>query len=195
MNAFKIILTLILSGFILNTFSDSLKVYIEYEYLPKTSDGKITIKLYKDGDKYKLWRKLSDSPDETAVKSTYIDINANSVVRIIEKDGVKKGMKSTWDNSYSVLVLEYLILFRGLLEGGSFEYFTKETGSEVILGKKCIVYESGLALIGATTKYYLWNDIMLKADAPDYTISAVQINETPMFSDDEFTVPPDVEWK
>jgi hypothetical protein len=104
MNAFKIILTLILSGFILNTFSDSLKVYIEYEYLPKTSDGKITIKLYKDGDKYKLWRKLSDSPDETAVKSTYIDINANSVVRIIEKDGVKKGMKSTWDNSYSVLV-------------------------------------------------------------------------------------------
>lgn len=175
-------------------YSDTLKLLIEYENTTVSTAKIMTVKLYKAGDKYKLVRKLSDSPSETGTVTTYVDINENSVITVTEKDGVKKGTKSAWSDDYSALVIQYKVLFRGIPKGKSEKTFTKRTGSEYVNGKECEVYESGLSFLGAGTKYYMWNDVMLKSEAPDNVVSIVSMDENPLFSGGEFTVPADVNW-
>lgn len=186
-----VILVIFIAGSI---YADVQKLYVEYEYTPKNSANKMMIKLYKEGDKYKLWRKLSDSPGETGTVTTYIDVPAGVVISVTEKDGMKKGLKSAWDDDYFALMMEYHILFRGVPKGKSFKNFTKSAGTETFEGRDCEVYESGLSFIGASTKYYMWNNVMLKSSAPDYSVTASQINEDPVFTPDEFTVPADISW-
>ncbi len=175
-----------------NIYADAAKVYIEYEHT--SSSRTVKIKLYKDGDKYKLVKPLSDSPGETGIVTTYIDVMGNSVITVTEKGGVKKGIKAGWSDDYFALVMQYHVLFRGVPEGKSFKSFTKQAGTETISGKECNVYQSGITILGASTKYYMWESIMLKASAPDYTTNATNIDENPVFSVDEFSVPGDVNW-
>ena len=175
-----------------NIYADIQKVYIEYEYTDKSTSNKISFKLYKDGDKYKLIRKLSNSPGESGTVTGYIDVQAGTVISVAEKIGVKKGLKSAWDDDYFALIMEYNILFRGIPKGKSFKNYTKASGTETVNGRECDIYESGLSFLGAGTKYYMWNDIMLKAAAPDYTTAATNIDENPVFSESEFIPPADV---
>jgi hypothetical protein len=194
MKLFKNILLVLAVLISFNIYADSLKVIIDYEFSDKSLVNKMAIKLYKDGDLYKLVRKLSNSPGETGVVTTYIDVTGNSVVTVTEKDGVKKGIKSGWSDDYSALVMQYHVLFRGIPSGKSFKNFSKSAGSETVSGKECDVYEVGISLLGAVTKYYMWNSIMLRSTAPDYSVNATGIDENPLFAADELTVPGDVEW-
>jgi hypothetical protein len=192
MKSSKIILFAVFFVFAVSAYADPAKVYIEYEH---TSSSKtVKIKLYKDGDKYKLVKPLSDSPGETGIVTTYIDVIGNSVISVTEKDGVKKGIKAGWSDDYFALVMQYHVLFRGVPEGKSFKSFTKQAGTETIDAKECEVYQSGITILGASTKYYMWEGIMLKAAAPDYTTNASDIDENPLFNTDEFTMPSDVDW-
>lgn len=188
---FIFILALFISGSI---YSDTQKLLIEYEFVPK-SGNKMTIRLYKDGERFKLIRKLSDSPNETGTVTTYIDVAGNSVISVTEKDGKKKALKSAWDDDYTGLVVSNKILFRGIPKGKSEKTYTKGAGSHTVNGRDCTTYDSGLSFLGASTKYYMWNDdIMLKSEAADNTVTAVTVDEDPIFSADEFTVPADVEY-
>lgn len=187
---FIILLAVLLSAHI---NADTQKLMVEYEYAPK-SGNKMMIKLYKDGERYKLVRKLSDSPTETGIVTTYIDVTGNSVITVTEKDGKKKGLKAAWDDDYSGLVILNKILFRGIPKGKSEKTYTKRAGTETVNGKECDVYESGLSFLGVAVKYYMWDGTMLKSEAPDNTVSAVVLDEDPIFAPDEFNVPPDVDW-
>lgn len=192
MRTFKNIFFFFLFVCAVNIYSDPVKVYIEYEHTSKSSKNKMVFKLYKDGDKYKLVRKLSDSPTETGIVTTYIDIANSSVISVTEKDGVKKGLKSAWDNDYTVLFIQYPVFFRGMPTGKSSKLYTKLDGTETVNGKECDVYQTPINILGASTKYFMWNNIMLKSAAPDNLTVAATINENPVFSDSEFAVPGDV---
>jgi hypothetical protein len=187
-----VILLVLLSGSY--AFADAVKLYIQYENTSTSGANKMNVKLYKEGERYKLVRALSDSPGETGNVTTYIDVAENSVITVTEKNGVKKGTKSAWSDDYSGLVIQYKVLFRGIPKGKSEKTFTKRTGTESVNGKECDVYESGLSFLGASTKYYMWNDVMLKSEAPDNLMSAVTIDEDPVFMSDEFVPPADVDW-
>ena len=175
-------------------FADPVKVYIEYEFSNNSTQNKMIIKLYKDGDNYKLVRKLSDSPSETGIVTTYVDITANSVISVTEKDGVKKGIKAAWDDDYFGLIMQYPVLFRGIPKGKSFKNYIKSAGTESVNGRDCDIYESGLSVLGAGTKYYMWDNIMLRSIAPGSKTESTNIDENPVFSEAEFSVPLDVEF-
>ena len=177
-----------------SVYADPVKVYIEYEHSNKISANKMTFKLYKDGDKYKLVRKLSDSPAETGIVTTYIDITAGTLVSVTEKDGVKKGLKAAWDDDYSALVIQYPVLFKGIPSGKAFKSYKRNDGTETVNGRECNVYQSPISILGAGTKYYMWDGIMLKSTAPGTETISTVINEDPVFTTDEFTVPADVQF-
>ncbi|HMQ79701.1 MAG TPA: hypothetical protein PKE39_11225 [Ignavibacteria bacterium] len=177
-----------------SVYADPVKVYIEYEHSNKNSANKMVFKLYKDGDKYKLVRKLSDSPDETGIVTTYIDITERTVVSVTEKDGVKKGLRSAWDDDYVSLFLQYPVFFRGIPPGKAYMSYKKVEGTETVNGKDCDVYQGPVSILQQSSKYYLWDRIMLRSTAPGYETVSTLINEDPAFTADEFTVPADVQF-
>ena len=177
-----------------SVYSDPVKVYIEYEHTNKNSANKMIFKLYKDGDKYKLVRKLSDSPDETGVVTTYIDVTAGTVVSVTEKDGVKKGLKTVWVDDYSLLGIQFPVFFRGIPPGKAYMSYKKTDATETVNGKVCDIYQGPIDILMQSSKYYLWDRIMLKSTAPGYETISTVINEDPVFTADEFTVPADVQF-
>lgn len=194
MKSLKYFLLIFVLSFSANLFADTQKLVVEYEFVPKLGNA-MTIKLYKDGDRFKLVRKLSDTPGETGTVTTYIDVAGNSVVTVTEKGGKKKALKSAWDDDYTGLVVSNKILFRGIPKGKSEKLYSKGAGMHRVMERDCSSYDSGISFLGASTTYYMWNDdIMLKSEAADNTVTAVMVDEDPIFSSDEFTVPADVEW-
>lgn len=194
MKTFKNIFFTLLFICAVSVYADPVKVYIEYEHTNKSSANKMIFKLYKDGDKYKLVRKLSDSPTETGIVTTYIDITAGSLISVTEKDGVKKGLKSAWDDDYTVLFIQYPVFFRGMPTGKSAKMYTRLDGTETVNGKECSVYQTPINILGVSTKYYMWDGIMLQSKGPGSETISTNINENPEFSADEFTVPADVQF-
>lgn len=176
----------------ISAFADTSKVYIEYNHFDKATKKNLVVKLYKDDNKYKLVRKLSDSPTETGVVTAYVDIDAASVITVTEKDGSKKGLKTAWDNNYWGLFIEFPVLFRGIPESKGLSKLTKLADTETINGRVCDIYQSALTILGASAKYYMWGSIMLKSVSPNNTTEAELVDENPVFAPDEFTVPGDV---
>lgn len=179
-------------GSTLSIIADTSKVYVEYEHSDKSTQNKLSVKLYKDGNKYKLTRKLSNSPSENGIVTAYIDIDAGSVITVTKKDGVKKGVKAACDDYYWGLFIEFPVLFRGIPESKGLSNLTKQTETETINGRICDVYKSNMTILGASTKYYMWGNIMLKSVSPGSTTESGLVDDNPVFSPDEFTVPEDV---
>lgn len=175
-----------------NSFADTSKVYIEYKHTDQSTQKNLDLKLFKEGNKYKVVRKMSDSPAETGIVTAYVDIDAGSVVTVTEKDGSKKGVKSAWDENYWGLFMEFPVLFRGIPEGKGLSKLTKRAETETINGRVCDIYQSAMTILGASTKHYMWGNIMLKSVSPGSSTEAGLVEENPVFSSDEFTVPPDV---
>ena len=194
MNPSKLLLYVIFFVCAVSVYADPVKVYVEYEHLNNSSANKMTFKLYKDGDKYKLVRKLSDSPTETGIVTAYIDVTAGTLVSVTEKDGVKKGLKAAWDDDYSALLIQYPVLFKGIPSGKAFKNYKRIDGTETVNGRECNVYQSPISILGAGTKYYMWDGVMLKSTAPGTETISTVINEDPAFTADEFTVPADVQF-
>lgn len=190
----KIVFSLIFICFSLSTYADPVKVYIEYEHTAKNSSNKMIFKLYKDGDKYKLVRNLSDSPTETGTVTAYIDITDRTVISVTEKDGVKKGLRSAWDDDYVALYLQYPVFFRGIPPGKAYMSYKKVEGTEIVNGKECDIYQGPVNILLQSTKFYLWDRIMLKSTSPGSETISTLINEDPAFTADEFTVPADVQF-
>ena len=176
----------------ISTFADTSKVYVEYQHSDKSTQKNLDIKLFKDGSKYKLVRKLSDSPSETSIVTAYIDIDASSVITVTEKDGTKKGLKAAWNDNYWGVFIEFPVLFRGIPESKGLSKLTKLADTETINGRVCDIYQSALTILGASAKYYMWGNIMLKSVSPNNTTEAELVDENPVFAPDEFTVPSDV---
>ncbi|NOS83660.1 MAG: hypothetical protein HOP31_00840 [Ignavibacteria bacterium] len=194
MKSLKIILFAVFVVCAVSVYADPVKVYIEYEHSNKSSTNKMIFKLYKDGDKYKLVRKLSDSPTETGIVTTYIDVTAGTLISVTEKDGIKKGLKSAWDDDYSVLFIQFPVFFRGMPTGKSSKSYTRLDGTETVNGRECTVYQSPVNILLQSTKYYMWDGIMLQSKGPGSETISTNINEDPAFTADEFTVPADVEF-
>lgn len=194
MNPSRLLLYVVFFVCAVSVYADPVKVYVEYEHSNKSSANKMIFKLYKDGDKYKLVRKLSDSPTETGIVTTYIDITAGSLISVTEKDGVKKGLKAAWDDDYSALVIQFPVLFRGIPPGKVFKGYKRIDGTETVSGKECDVYQGPVNILLQSTKYYMWDGIMLKSTAPGSETIAAAINEDPGFTADDFTVPADVQF-
>jgi len=192
MRTLKTLVLLCFLGASISTFADTSKVYIEYKHSVNSSQNKLNIKLYKDGNKYKLVRKLSDSPTETGIVTAYIDIDAASVITVTEKDGTKRGVKAEWDDNYWGLYMEFPVLFRGIPDGKGLSKLTKLTETETINGRVCDIYQSAMTILGASTKYYMWGGIMLKSVSPGSSTEAEVVDENPVYAADEFTVPADV---
>ena len=178
----------------ISSYADPVKVYIEYEHTNKNSVNKMVFKLYKDGDKYKLVRNLSDSPRETGVVTTYIDVTAGSVVSVTEKNGLKKGLNTVWSDDYTLLNIQFPVFFRGIPHGKAYMSYKKTDVTETVNGKECDVYQGPIDILQQSSKYYLWDRIMLKSTAPGYETISTLINEDPAFTADEFTVPADVQF-
>ena len=179
-------------GITISTIADTSKVYIEYKHSDKSAQNNLALKLYKDGSKYKLTRKLSNSPSETGIVTAYIDIDAGTVISVTEKDGNKKGVKAAWDDNYWGLFMEFPVLFRGIPEGKGLSKLSKLTDTETINGRVCDIYQSAMTILGASTKYYMWGNIMLMSVAPGSSTEPEMVDENPVFAADEFSVPPDV---
>ncbi len=192
MGNLKTLVLICFLGISISTFADTSKVYIEYEHSDKSAQNKLAIKLYKDGNKYKLTRKLSNSPTETGIVTAYIDIDAASVITVTEKDGTKRGVKAAWDDNYWGLFMEFPVLFRGIPEGKGLSKLTKLTDTETINGRVCDIYQSAMTILGASNKYYMWSNIMLKSVSPGNSTIAELVDENPIFAADEFIVPSDV---
>lgn len=192
MRDLKTLVLICFLGVSISTFADTSKVYVEYQHSDKSTQKNLTIKLFKDGSKYKLVRKLSDSPSETGIVTAYIDIDASSVITVTEKDGTKKGVKAAWDDNYWGLFMEFPVLFRGIPDGKGLSKLTKLTDTETINGRVCDIYQSAMTILGASTKYYMWGGIMLKSVSPGNTTEAELVDENPIFAADEFIVPADV---
>lgn len=194
MKSLKFILFAVFINCAVSVYADPVKVYIEYEHTNKSSANKMIFKLYKDGDKYKLVRKLSDSPAETGIVTTYIDITAGTLISVTEKDGVKKGLKAGWDDDYSSLVIQFPVLFKGIPPGKAFKGYKRIDGTETVNGKECDIYQGPVNILMQSTKYYMWDGIMLKSTSPGSETVSTVINEDPAFTADEFTVPADVQF-
>jgi hypothetical protein len=194
MKTSKIFFLVFMIFFAVSTYADPDKVYIEYEHTGKNSANKMIFKLYKDGDKYKLVRNRSDSQTETGIVTTYIDIANRSVVSVTEKDGIKKGLKTVWDDDYVTLFIQYPIFFRGIPPGKAYMSYKKVDGTETVNGKVCDIYQGPIDILLQSSKYYMWDRIMLKSTAPGYETIATTINDDPAFTADEFTVPADVQF-
>ncbi|HWA05706.1 MAG TPA: hypothetical protein VG961_04090 [Ignavibacteria bacterium] len=180
--------------FAFNVYADPAKVYVEYEHTSKNSSNKMIFKLYKDGDKYKLVRNLSDSPSETGIVTTYIDVTAGTVISVTEKDGVKKGLKTAWVDDYTLLGLQFPVFFRGIPPGKAYMSYKKTDDTETVNGKICDIYQGPVNILLQSSKYYMWDRIMLKFTAPGYETISTTLNEDPDFTADEFTVPADVQF-
>lgn len=191
----KLLFVFILYFFTAPLAADTLKCIIEYTNTTSGSPHNMNIKMYKNGTRFKLVRMLSTNPDERGIVTTVLDVSTKRVISITEKDGKKKGVRTNFDeDKYFDLILEYKILFNGVPKGKSFKNFTKKTGTELFMNKECEVYESGISFLGISTKYFMWNNIMLKEESPGSSTTAVSIEESPVFNENEFGVPADVEW-
>ena len=101
-------------------------------------------------------------------------------------------MKAAWDDNYWGLFMEFPVLFRGIPDGKGLSKLTKLTDTETINGRMCDIYQSAMTILGASSKYYMWDNIMLRSVSPGNTTEAELVDENPIFAADEFIVPADV---
>lgn len=160
---------------------------IKIEFKNETFGGNVsTIMFYKNDKLVKLYRSENGKSF-----TTIIDYSAGRYYDIAEDKG-KTGNKYN-TIKYSIISGMWHILFNGPNEiVGSWE---RLPGQQSIAGIMCDVYDSGKPSAGNTKmQYFFYGDIMLKMDKLGHKIDAVTVDESPLFSEDEFTIPADVNW-
>ena len=160
---------------------------IKIEYKNETLGGNTsTIILSKKDNLVKLYRSENGKSF-----TTIIDYSANMYYDIAEDKG-KTGNKYSSIN-YTAITGMWHILFNGLNE--TLRNWERLPAHQIVAGKMCDVYDSGKPSVGnAKMQYMFYGDIMLKMDKLGHLIEAVSVDESPFFSDDEFTVSSDVNW-
>lgn len=160
---------------------------IRIEYKNETLGGNVsTIIFCKKDNLVKLYRSENGKSF-----TTLIDYSANRYYDIAEDKG-KTGNKYSSVN-YKIITGMWHILFNGLNE--TVRSWERLPAQQMVSGKMCDVYDSGKPSVGnAKMQYFFYGDIMLKMDKPGHLIEAVSVDESPVFADDEFTVPSDVNW-
>jgi hypothetical protein len=190
-NKMKIILALII--FVMMSFqaAKSQSVFpngnykIEYKNEVAGKDP-YTIMLYKKDSVYKLVR-----TENNKSFITIIDYSAGKYYDIfIDKN--KTGNKYNKIN-YNIITAMWHIIFNGITT--ELKTYQKLSDKQTVLGKECDVYDSGkLSVMNSTSQYFFFGDSMLKMEKPGHVIEAVSIDENPVFTDDEFKIPDDINW-
>ncbi len=183
--------------FIKPSFADDLKCSITYEFFEKTGENRKTIKLNKDGSKYKLvLKEKAGTPDEKTT-TAYIYQDQAMVYTVIDSRGIKIGTKQALETM--LVGMQWGIYFLNFPKASDFTSVTSSGGSETIISKDCTIKE--LRADPLVTKYYFWNDIMLRKTVNDgvsgyntVTEQATSIDENPVFSPGEFDYPQDVQY-
>ncbi len=160
---------------------------IKIEYKNETLGGNnSTIILCKKDNLVKLYRS-----ENGRSFTTIIDYSENRYFDIAEDKG-KTGNKYSAVN-YTAITGMWHILYNSLNE--TVRTWQLQPEKQSVAGKMCDVYDSGKPSVGnAKMQYMFYGDIMLKMDKLGHLIEAVSVDESPVFSEDEFTVPADVNW-
>jgi len=183
--------------FIKPAFADELKCSVTYEFFEKAGENKKIIKLYKDGSKYKLILKEKAETADEKTTTAYIYLDQAMVYTVIDSKGIKIGSKHELEIMF--VGMQWGIYFLNFTKASDFTSVTGSGGSETILSKECTVRE--IRADPLVTKYYFWNNIMLKKTVYDGTSSyntvteqATLIDENPVFGAAEFDYPQDVQY-
>lgn len=160
---------------------------IKIEYKNETLGGNVsTMILYKKDNMIKLYRNENGKSF-----TTLIDYSANRYYDFAEDKG-RTGNKYNSVN-YTAITGMWHILFNGLNE--TVKSWERSPVQQMAAGKMCDVYDSGKPSEGkAKMQYFFYGNIMLKMEKLGHIIEAVSVDETPVFAEDEFTVPADVNW-
>lgn len=160
---------------------------IKIEFKNETLGGNVsTLMFYKKDNLVKLYRSENGKSF-----TTIIDYTAGRYYDIAE-DNRKTGNKYS-TIKYSIIAGMWHILFNGPNE--TVRSWERLPGQQTVAGKMCDVYDSGKLSVGnAKMQYFFYGDIMLKMDKLGHSIEAVSVDESPVFSEDEFTIPSDVNW-
>lgn len=175
---------LILTGAV---FSQIAPGSIKIEFKNETMDGIVTtIMFYKKDNLVKLYRSENGKSF-----TTIIDYSDGRYYDIAEDKGKTGNKYSTI--KYSIIAGMWHILFNGPNE--TVRSWERLPGQHSFAGKMCDVYDSGKPSVdNAKMQYFFYGEIMLKMDKLGHKIDAVTVDESPLFSEDEFTVPADVNW-
>lgn len=174
---------------------DSLKCTIDYEFFEKSGENRKTIKLNKDGANYKLVLKENEGKPNEMTTTSYIYLDSGVVYTVSETGAIKMGSKRGLETMY--VGMYWGIYFLNFPKAEDFTSITTRAGSEIILSKECMIYDAMVP--GGGTRYYFWNDIMLRkvltVDAAIVvTLQATNINESPVFGPGEFDLPAGVQY-
>lgn len=160
-------------------------LYIEYRN--ETAGDKIdTIKLYKKGNMFKLYRS-----GKHGAFMTLIDYSINEYCDL----GIDK--RTTGNRygkiNYDMICSMWKIIFNGLTP--LVKQYTKLPDKQAVLLKECDVYDSGkLSFMNSTIQYLFYGDLMLKMEKPGNVVEAIVYDENPLFKEDEFSIPENVQW-
>ena len=180
------ILVITLFVFASSVYSQIAPGSIKIEYKNDILGMVTTLTLYKKDNLVKLYRS-----ENGRSFTTIIDYNENKYYDIAE-DNKKTGNKYNSIN-YTAITGMWHILFNGLNE--TIRSWERLPAQQTVAGKLCDVYDSGKPSVGgAKMQYFFYGDIMLKMDKLGNKIEAVSVDDAPVFTDDEFNVPADVNW-
>ena len=145
-----------------------------------------TIMLYKKDNMYKLTRS-----GKYGTFTTLIDFDANKYYDIAI-DKKTKGNKYSKIN-YAIITAMWQIYFKGM--ANELKQYQKLADKQTVAGKECDVFDSGkLSVMNSTMQYFFCGDLMLKMEKPAHVIEAVSIVEDPVFDENEFEIPKDIQW-
>lgn len=145
-----------------------------------------TIILYKKDNLYKLVR-----TEKNTTFLTLIDFSADKYYDIAI-DKRKTGNKYKKIN-YPIIASMWHIYFKGI--ANDLKQYQKLPEKQSVAGKECEVLDAGkLSIMNSTMQYFFCGNLMLKMEIPAHVIEAVSIVEDPVFEDNEFELPSDINW-
>lgn len=144
------------------------------------------IMLYKKDNMYKLVR-----TEKNTTFITLMDFAADKYYDIaIDKN--TKGNKYKKIN-YQIISSMWQIYFKGI--ANDLKQYQKLSDKQSVAGKECVVYDAGkLSVMNSTMQYFFCGELMLKMEKPAHVIEAVSIVEDPVFEENEFDIPKDIQW-
>ncbi|MCC7159013.1 MAG: hypothetical protein IT281_05705 [Ignavibacteria bacterium] len=182
-----LIFTFLVLLFAYSVFAQALSDSLYVEYRQETAGDKIdTIKLYKKGSIIKLYRSGKHGDFMTLINYSadeYCDFGIDNGVT-----GNRYGKIN-----YDIICSMWKVIFNGMTP--LIKQYVKLPDKQVILGKECEVYDSGkLSFMNSTMQYYFYGVLMMKMEKPGNVIEAIVYDENPIFSENEFGIPENVQW-
>lgn len=146
-----------------------------------------TMEVLRSGDKLK---QIMSSVVMGVQTSTYVYIIDKIVYSIVDISGKSVGMK-TDISEYNKTSKTGGEAFTNFNDFEKYLSDKKKTGTEKIIGYDCDIYEIGN---GATLSVYD-KKYVLKIASSQFTAIATELNTSPKFSDNEFTVPSGIDFR